>query len=190
MRFSLVSTVIVPALLALAPTSHADTVYTYTGQDFATVGSFNPGQPSPFSTSDFDSGSFTTATPLAANLKDVTVAPSAFSFHDADGNVAINEGNAEANKKFLISTDGSGNVVDWSILVLISSGQSSLELIGGPEYSGFDGDVTSDLAGFGENNVSGAFTTGSSAATPEPASIALLGTGLLGVTGVLRKRFA
>lgn len=32
--------------------------------------------------------------------------------------------------------------------------------------------------------------TPNTAATPEPSSIALLGTGLLGFAGVLRKRFA
>lgn len=57
-------------------------------------------------------------------------------------------------------------------------------------YEAFNNDIGFDQRTFGENNVPLNFslTPAGVAATPEPASIALLGTGLLAVGVVLRRR--
>jgi PEP-CTERM motif len=171
----------VSAILVLSASTliaHADSIYTYTGQDFTFA-------TAPFTTGDFVSGSFTTTTPLGDNLNDAFIIPASFSFND--GVDTLNNTNGSV-ADFFISTNASGAIVDWTIDVTALG--ELIEITGGPKSAGDDGDIGTAAEGVGVNNVSGAFTSSApTSVTPEPSTFALLGTGILGVAGMMRRKF-
>ncbi len=159
--------------------AHADPVYTYTGQNFTTVSGA-------YTTSDHVTGSFTVATPLGDNLSDDTFTPESFSFND--GLQTLTSGNASAST-FGVSTDPSGNITNYRIVIVGTS----------PFFYMFISedffDTANDGASLAYNQIAGTFTeqtpaTPLSTVTPEPSSIALLSTGLLGAAGIVKRRFA
>jgi hypothetical protein len=95
-----------PAIFILTVPLMAASIYTYTGNDFTTATGpvLTPG--------DSITGSFTVATPLAANLDEVSITPVSFSFTDgADvfSSTNPNIGVCSCSPSFAdISTDASG----------------------------------------------------------------------------------
>jgi PEP-CTERM motif len=182
----------VSAILVLSASTliaHADSIYTYTGQDFTSADG-------KITTNDFISGSITTTNPLGDNLDFVLINPVAFSF--SDGVDTIDNANASAFDLIQISTNASGAIVDWHITLSTATGDVANDVMlinGGPNLAGIvpDGDTdTNFAAGSGRNSVSGVFTSAASvpaAVTPEPSTLALLGTGILGAAGMMRRRF-
>jgi len=177
-------------LLFLAgPSARADSVYTYTGTDFTLT--YNPGV-LPAGVAALD-GSVTLTTSLGDNFSG-TVTPVAFSF--SDGATTINQLNASlANDMFYFLTNSSGAIVSWDVelcatapcfsLPVVSFESISTSLSGTDDYSYYvDGNGNWALA----VNVSAPGTWTSPIATPEPSALLLLGSGLVGLIGVRRKK--
>lgn len=186
------------AVCLLNLTAHADTVYNYVGQDFAYVSG-------PYTTMDKVTGSFTVADPLAADYTGF-VRPISFSF--SDGVQTINNINTTRTGVFSVTTDANGEILDYDVVVGDPEASPLMRLISQnyPNVGSFGRDFVITRVSAGGNrfyadtaavNLPGVFTEQGPAApapppsvTPEPSTFALLGTGLLGVAGLVRKRFA
>ncbi len=182
-------------LAALLTTSAwADTVYTYTGNPFNLGNEPDNTVAPPFTTSDSVSGWFTVATPFGLNMALAQVNSISYSF--TDGLNTITTGKATTFFDFEIGTDATGAINVWDV----DLGDAAFNYVGtdfGPASGGnLDLGIWVDnpFASVGENEEDpGTWTVSSTdptpAATPEPSSIALLGTGALGLAGMLRRRF-
>jgi hypothetical protein len=174
----------------------ADTIYTYTGNPFAGVGGFAA---APYVSTDFISITFTVTNPLAANLlidnnsKSSNVTPTSYS--SSDGVQTLDNGNS-AIGIFNIGTDGSGHIINWHLFLFPFPSPSSQDLIASE-----DQDQPGEMEDFGDfsnigsasgiiRNNPGTWTSSatSTSPVPEPSTFTLLGTGILGLAGVARRK--
>ena len=194
--FVLQSALICFVFVLAAQTAHADTIYTYTGSDFTHYynGSWHPFALCP--TPDCNvTGSFTLATALGDNLNNVAITPESYSF--TDGLSTNTDANSVVNT-FNVSTDANGNITAWTIYTQINPNHSPCSQNEYTVYTsntGDSGEISGDLCTspydqYANNAVGGTWAETSTATpTPEPASLALLGSGLIGIGGFARRRF-
>lgn len=168
--------------------------YTYTGSTFnySTVNNSIQNPPgtvaSPYSTSDSVTGTFTINGPID-NLNNVVFFDNgAFSFTDGVQTLSSTSGD---DFFALISTDAMGNITSYNLeassttdlndFITANSGAVSPSSSGKIDFGGTGTDIV-----FAGTNTSG--TISAPAATPEPGSLALLGSGMAGLAFRLRRR--
>lgn len=184
------------AALVLPLTIQAQsTTYTYTGSafDFSTVNNSIQNPPgtvaSPYSTSDSVTGSFTINGAIDNLNKANFFDNGTFSF--TDGVQTLSSANGD-DFFAQISTDANGNITGYSLeassttdlsdFIVANSGAVSPSSGGKIDFGGTDTDVV-----FAGTNTSGTISAPMSA-TPEPGSLALLGSGMAGLAFQLRRR--
>jgi hypothetical protein len=190
-----------------AQPASANTIYTYTGQS---LGNFSGGFSCLVGTSCPITGSFTTSQPLGPNYNGSCAGgppaclPSpvlAYSF--TDGFTTWTSSNA-FNNPFGVQTDAKGNIASWYIL-LFQPGSSGLYLFlqtanlpSSTSVPVEDGSGASTLLSNGSTfyaynlNQPGTWSVSSTppAPTPEPSGLLLLGSGLISVLGVVRRKWS
>jgi hypothetical protein len=189
LTFSLAPYTAVALWLAFAavPAFATDTQY-FTGAQYTAT-------ESPLTTSENISATFTFTNPLADNLYESNEISDVSSWSISDGNQTYTSTSSGGNLAiFTVSTDANGDIVGyWRVDVtsILGGGAIYFTTYGvDQEYvynipgysSGFDA-VTTSAGSWSPNGPV------SPSVTPEPGSFALLGTGLLGVAGVVRRRY-
>ncbi|HEY4008897.1 MAG TPA: PEP-CTERM sorting domain-containing protein [Acidobacteriaceae bacterium] len=166
--------------------------YTYTGSpyDFSTVDNVDQNPPgtvaAPFTGDSLD-GSFE-VTGKIDNLSGAKITTGAFSFND--GAETISSNTPGDYFYALISTDASGNLTSYSIGAWDpTNGSDFLEInsSGSPASFGKIYLSPTDVVA-AETNTLGSFS--GPVATPEPSSLALLGSGIIGMAFQLRRRMS
>ena len=169
------------AIFAGAPAANA-TVYTYTGNPFTNF----TGVANPYTPSDYVHGSFTTASPLAADLDqvEITALVTSFLFHDFDDEHLPIDSSILPAGFFLapvVTTDGNGDIVYWSINVTDGVFTHYITTFSSPGMSqdvNFDvGDLNAQAGPKAWNNSA----PGIWAVTPEPSALLLCTGGCIGL---------
>jgi PEP-CTERM motif len=175
----------------------ADTMYTYTGNTFTsglTDKNFATILPiGSFTANDFVSGSFTLSTALGPNHSEFDpLFPTSFSFSDGVDTLTNSNSDSLESLGFFVGTDAVGSITSWYIEIESADELTQIATINSVSANAFI-DVGTG-GGYSALNRSdpGVWTSSttdpSPAATPEPSSLLLLGTGAVGLAGSLRRK--
>jgi hypothetical protein len=156
--------------------------YDYTGNPYQTAAS-------PYTTSDFISGTMTFTAALPDNLPITTVFPTSFSFKD--GVQTLTQANTIGLfNSFAVSTNATGNITNWSVTATAASclAAPACFITTSPIQDNAQVILTGGFSAAAFGNNEGKWNN--VAATPLPAALPLFATGLgaVGLLGWLKKR--
>ncbi|MGA9564754.1 MAG: hypothetical protein WBS19_04445 [Candidatus Korobacteraceae bacterium] len=163
------------------------TGYSYTGNRFTSIYG-----PSPVTTSDFVSGSFTLYDPLKPNLPFGTdISRHVISIEFSDGINTYIAGQDGMSLAFSsIGTNADGVITTWLFELSSSTGAIRIFTANPPPDYALHADLTAnDYQGWwARNDFSPGFWNLTTVLAAEPNSLALLATGLLAIAGTLRRK--
>jgi hypothetical protein len=180
--------------MELAPSAKADTVYTYTGNDYTSCGgTYCTGGPYALAIT-FDT-TLTGSALVNLAFTNITATITSFKFTDGSGLTLDNTNDLVLGSPDIqISTNASGNIVAWfagaytfpATTQMQTNWDSPFGFIPGADFSETAPSFAGDF-GFLFNDP-GTWSMVSTTATPEPSTLLLLATGLLGFGIVLARR--
>jgi PEP-CTERM motif len=177
----------ISALTCALSASAEEITYTYTGNQF---NNFGGDATCPLECN--ISGSFTISAPLGPDFDGFFV-PDSFSF--TDGVVTITQANA-TSFAFGFITDSLGEITVWNVNAIdpltsmfTSTGPSVICPVGCTVTDGSFAPSAVDTINYAQIINDPGTWSSVTTATPEPSTFVLLGTGILGLAGAVRRKF-
>lgn len=174
-------------VLSSAGAAHAAATYTYSGNGFDTFKD-TPNIPGQYTTSDSVQGFFTVADPLAGGLRGSNVTGSVQTFSFTDGRQTFTETSTLSRELFQISTDATGAIIAWNVILESRNQVHPLDTINTVFYGATVRDRGQQL--FSNAIIDEGVISGSpgiwSVVIPEPGTALLFGLGLAGLASSRR----
>jgi hypothetical protein len=190
MNLRLSSVASAACLVLLSLPALAQETYTYTGNPlditYVSGGGYN--------NTDKITGDFTLASALPDNMALTEITPLTYSFTDGVQTLTNTNSVQYLPPAFEVETNATGQIIDWNIVLTVPGTldfiNTSVPSIGVQDNAqvGTSSTIQGAVGNVADPGTFTASATATPGVTPEPSSLVLLGTGLLGAFAVTRRR--